>query len=68
MTRSHALLHCPNATLAAARVEAWEGRNPGSRGPAVKPQTGGPAAAVPKTLRSGEVRRRRIDEEEAVEM
>jgi ribonuclease HI len=30
MTRSHALLHCPNATLAAARVEAWEGRNPGS--------------------------------------
>jgi hypothetical protein len=29
MTRSHALLHCPNATLAAARVEAWEGRNPG---------------------------------------
>jgi ribonuclease HI len=32
MTRSHALLHCPNATLAAARVEAWEGRNPGSIG------------------------------------
>jgi hypothetical protein len=29
MTRSHALLQCPNATLAAARVEAWEGRNPG---------------------------------------
>jgi hypothetical protein len=29
MTRSHALLHCPNATLAAARVEVWEGRNPG---------------------------------------
>jgi hypothetical protein len=29
MTRSHALLHCPNATLAAARVEAWEGRNAG---------------------------------------
>jgi hypothetical protein len=29
MTRSHALLHCPNATLAAARVEAWERRNPG---------------------------------------
>jgi hypothetical protein len=29
MTRSHVLLHCPNATLAAARVEAWEGRNPG---------------------------------------
>jgi hypothetical protein len=28
MTRSHALLHCPNATLAAARIEAWEGRNP----------------------------------------
>jgi len=28
MTRFHALLHCPNATLAAARVEAWEGRNP----------------------------------------
>jgi hypothetical protein len=29
MTRSHALLHCPNATLAAARVEALEGRIPG---------------------------------------
>jgi hypothetical protein len=29
MTRSHALLHCPNATLATARVEAREGRNPG---------------------------------------
>jgi hypothetical protein len=28
MTRSHAPIHCPNATLAAARVEAWEGRNP----------------------------------------
>jgi hypothetical protein len=32
MTRSHALLHCPNATLAAARVEAWEGRNPNGIG------------------------------------
>jgi hypothetical protein len=30
MTRSHALLHCPSATLAAARAEAWEGRDPGS--------------------------------------
>jgi hypothetical protein len=30
MTRSHALLHCPNAALAAARAEAWEGRDPGS--------------------------------------
>ena len=29
MTRSHVLLHCPNATLSAARVEAWEGRDPG---------------------------------------
>jgi hypothetical protein len=29
MTRSHALLRCPNAMLAAARVEAWEGRNTG---------------------------------------
>jgi hypothetical protein len=29
MTGSHALLHCPNATSAAARVEASEGRNPG---------------------------------------
>ena len=29
MARSHALLHYPNATLAAARVEAWEGSNPG---------------------------------------
>jgi hypothetical protein len=27
-TISHTLLHCPNATLAAARVEACEGRNP----------------------------------------
>jgi hypothetical protein len=31
MTRSHALLHCPNATLAAARIEAWEGRTGGIR-------------------------------------
>jgi ribonuclease HI len=29
-TRSHALLHCPNATLVAARAEAWDGRDPGS--------------------------------------
>jgi hypothetical protein len=29
MTRSHALLHFPDATLVAARVEAWEGRNLG---------------------------------------
>jgi hypothetical protein len=31
-TRSHALFHCPNASLAAARVEAWEGWNPRSIG------------------------------------
>jgi hypothetical protein len=30
MTRSHALLHCSNATLVAARAEAWDGRDPGS--------------------------------------
>jgi hypothetical protein len=30
MTRSHALLYYPNATLATARAEAWEGRDPGS--------------------------------------
>jgi hypothetical protein len=30
MTRSHALLHCPNASLVVARAEAWGGRNPGS--------------------------------------
>jgi hypothetical protein len=29
MTRSHVLLHCPNAKLRAAREEAWEGKNPG---------------------------------------
>jgi hypothetical protein len=29
MTRSHVLLHCWNPRLAAARAEAWEGRNPG---------------------------------------
>jgi hypothetical protein len=29
MTRSHVLPHCPNARLAAARVEAWEGKDPG---------------------------------------
>ena len=29
MTRSHVLLHCPNPELRAARVEAWEGKNPG---------------------------------------
>jgi hypothetical protein len=30
MTRSHALLHCPNATLVAPRAEAWDGKDPGS--------------------------------------
>jgi hypothetical protein len=29
MTRSHVLFHCPNAGLRAARVEAWEGKDPG---------------------------------------
>jgi len=29
MARSHVLLHCPNLKLRAARVEAWEGKNPG---------------------------------------
>jgi hypothetical protein len=29
MTRSHVLLHYRNPRLAAARAEAWEGRNPG---------------------------------------
>ena len=28
MTRFHVLLHCSNARLAAAGVEAWEGRDP----------------------------------------
>jgi hypothetical protein len=44
MTRSHALLHCPNATLAAARVEAWEGR---SKGPTSEPEMGEQATTVP---------------------
>jgi hypothetical protein len=29
MTRSHALLQCPNAQLRAATTEAWEGKDPG---------------------------------------
>jgi hypothetical protein len=29
MTRSHVLLHCPSARMSAARMEAWEGRDPG---------------------------------------
>jgi len=29
MTRSHVLLHCRNPKLMAARLEAWEGKNPG---------------------------------------
>jgi hypothetical protein len=29
MTRSHVLLHCSNAKLRAARMEAWEGKNRG---------------------------------------
>jgi hypothetical protein len=29
MTRSHVLLHCSNAKVRAARVEAWEGKDPG---------------------------------------
>jgi len=30
MTRSHVFLHCPGPVLAAAGVEAWEGRDPRS--------------------------------------
>jgi len=29
MSRSHMLLHCPDASLASARAEVWEGKNPG---------------------------------------
>jgi hypothetical protein len=29
MTRSHVLLHCPSTRMSAARMEAWEGRDPG---------------------------------------
>jgi hypothetical protein len=29
MTRSRVLLHCPSARMSAARMEAWEGRDPG---------------------------------------
>jgi hypothetical protein len=29
MTRSHVLLHCSSARMSAARMEAWEGRDPG---------------------------------------
>ena len=32
MTRSHVLLHCKNPKLTAARLEAWEGKNPGVSG------------------------------------
>jgi len=30
MSRSHVLLHCPSAGLAAVRKEEWECRDPGS--------------------------------------
>jgi len=30
MTRSHVLLHCRGGRVGGARVEAWEGKNPGS--------------------------------------
>ena len=30
MRKSHLLLHCPNANLAVARTEAWEGCDPRS--------------------------------------
>jgi hypothetical protein len=30
--RSHVLLHCPNERLRTARVEAWEGKDPGVSG------------------------------------
>jgi hypothetical protein len=29
MTRSHVLLHCPNANLRAAWKEAWDSKDPG---------------------------------------
>jgi hypothetical protein len=49
MTRSHALPHCPNATLAAERESRGVGRKESGRnkGPAVKPEMGEQAATVP---------------------
>jgi len=32
MISSHVLPHCPNDKLRAARIEAWEGKDPGSVG------------------------------------
>jgi hypothetical protein len=32
MTRSHILLHCRNTKLVAARMEAWERKDPGASG------------------------------------
>jgi hypothetical protein len=47
--------HAPNATLAAARVEAWEGKEPGrDTSLALEPAMGKPTTKVFGTVRSGE--------------
>jgi hypothetical protein len=51
MTRSHVLLHCPNAKIRTAREKAWEGEHPGSP---VEPTVGKKAPQIPRTLGGGE--------------
>jgi hypothetical protein len=61
MTRSHVLLHCPNAKIRTAREKAWEGEHPGSP---VEPTVGKKAPQIPRTLGVGRVMEDGVDEEE----
>jgi hypothetical protein len=53
MTRSHVLLHFPNARLAAARMGVWEGGDPGGVGPVVQSPLGEATPQVLRAIRSG---------------
>jgi hypothetical protein len=54
MTRSHVLLHCPNAKIRAAREEAWEGKDPGALGSFCRTHGGKEAPQIPRALGGGE--------------
>jgi hypothetical protein len=64
MSRSHVLLHCPNAKLKAAREEAWEGKDPGgARVLLSNPPVGITDPQIPRALRHRKGRRGRVVEE-----
>jgi hypothetical protein len=66
MTRSHVLLHCPNAKLRAAREKAWEGKTPGGVRVLVgQSQVGAATCEVPGAVGVGRVMADGTDEDGA---